>query len=664
MSRHGGVSSLPPCSITTATAQSYPAAACGGEVRWQDVPVPAARPTAALAGLGCLAASLVGCSSTPSAAPAARAYLSAWAAGDDARASAATDDEQAARRVLTAVRGDLDVAGMRVSLGKVTAKGADATARFRATLTLRGLGDWVYDGQLQLRRATNGTNGGWRVHWDPSDVHPRLTAGTTLRRTRSLPARAALLDGAGQPLFADTPVVTVGIEPARFDGKDPQATYTALVHAIPAVDPARVAREVKAAQPHAFVTVITLRRPDYLRVRAQIHDLPGTVFVEGTRALPPTTDFGRALLGRVGEVTAEILKQAPPSVVAGDQVGIGGLQEAYQDRLTGTASGKVQLVDKDGNVVATLAEITGHAGQPVRTTLDRRLQLAADAALAKLDKPAALVAIRPSDGAVLAVANSPGDSTYDRALDGRYPPGSTFKVITTYALLGRGMTESTALPCPPKVIVGGKEFRNFEGETSAGATFADDFAMSCNTAFVSAASRLRAADLSTAADAFGVGARWPLGLDAFTGSVPQPADAVEQAADAIGQGRVEVSPLGMALVAAAAQSGAFRAPTLVTDPAPSASPAQPQPLDSGRVATLRALMGLVVQRGTAASAGLPAGTAGKTGTAEFGTDNPPKTHAWFIGFRGDLAVAVLVEGGGVGGRVAAPIAAAFLRAAG
>lgn len=80
------------------------------------------------------------------------------------------------------------------------------------------------------------------------------------------------------------------------------------------------------------------------------------------------------------------------------------------------------------------------------------------------------------------------------------------------------------------------------------------------------------------------------------------------------------------------------------------------------MSTLRELMTRVVTSGTASSAELPAGTAGKTGTAEFGTGNPPKTHAWFIGYRGDLAFAVLVEGGGVGGSVAAPIAAKFLAA--
>jgi cell division protein FtsI/penicillin-binding protein 2 len=78
--------------------------------------------------------------------------------------------------------------------------------------------------------------------------------------------------------------------------------------------------------------------------------------------------------------------------------------------------------------------------------------------------------------------------------------------------------------------------------------------------------------------------------------------------------------------------------------------------------TLRTLMRQVVTEGTAAPAHLPAGTGGKTGTAEFGTGDPLPTHAWFIGFRGDLAFAVVVEDGGVGGEVAAPIAARFLRA--
>ena len=141
------------------------------------------------------------------------------------------------------------------------------------------------------------------------------------------------------------------------------------------------------------------------------------------------------------------------------------------------------------------------------------------------------------------------------------------------------------------------------------------------------------------------------------------------------------SPLQMALVAATAAEGRWHQPRLVSGEAAqpggsgtdtstgpgSASggvePARsPDPLDPKVAGTLRALMRQVVTEGTAAGAGLPAGVAGKTGTAEFGTGDPLPTHAWFIGFRGDLAFAVIVEDGGVGGEVAAPAAARFLRA--
>ena len=120
----------------------------------------------------------------------------------------------------------------------------------------------------------------------------------------------------------------------------------------------------------------------------------------------------------------------------------------------------------------------------------------------------------------------------------------------------------------------------------------------------------------------------------------------------------------MAAVAAAVDSGMWRAPVLVRDV--SAPPRATLPLDPAVVSTLRSFMRQVVAdpRGTAHGAGLPGDVAGKTGTAEVGNDVPPKTHAWFIGYRGNLAFAVLVEQGGVGGRVAAPIGAKFLHALG
>jgi cell division protein FtsI/penicillin-binding protein 2 len=188
--------------------------------------------------------------------------------------------------------------------------------------------------------------------------------------------------------------------------------------------------------------------------------------------------------------------------------------------------------------------------------------------------------------------------------------------------------------------------------------------MSCNTAFIGLSNSLPAASYTTTASQFGVGASIKMGLSAFGGKVPTPSSSSDAAATAIGQAQVTVSPLAMAGVAASVDSGSLHLPRLVSGAADDTAPAQA--LDPNVVASLRTMMRAVVTSpiGTAAGAGLPAGTFGKTGTAEFGNANPPQTHAWFIGYHGDLAFAVLVVGGGVGGAVAAPIATKFLNAVG
>ena len=127
----------------------------------------------------------------------------------------------------------------------------------------------------------------------------------------------------------------------------------------------------------------------------------------------------------------------------------------------------------------------------------------------------------------------------------------------------------------------------------------------------------------------------------------------------IGQDRIVASPLAMAGVAATVADGRWRAPRLVATDRTQTGPA----LDPGELSTLRALMRSVVTSGTGtALASVPGEVAGKSGTAEYGGGDPPPTHAWFIAFRGDLAIAVLVENGRSGGSVAAPIAARFFQA--
>jgi cell division protein FtsI/penicillin-binding protein 2 len=328
----------------------------------------------------------------------------------------------------------------------------------------------------------------------------------------------------------------------------------------------------------------------------------------------------------------------------------------------------VELVDQDDNQVKVLRRFGGKPGASVQTTIETRMQLAAESALGDAGGHlASLVALQPSTGAIRAMVNLPATG-FQRATLGRYPPGSTFKVITTAALLQKGLKTTDKVTCPKQVKVGGITIGNFEQEQLGTIPFNVAFAKSCNTAFVQLATgRLTGSELARAASRFGFGVAIAPGIPAVTSRAPVAQSSAELATSAFGQAQVSASPLQMAAVAATVGSGIWRAPRLLDDRTLGTLDARqpsPRPLDPGVADTLRDLMHQVVTSGTAASAGLPDGVAGKTGTAEFGSGDKPPTHAWFIGFRGDLAVAVVVESGGVGGEVAAPVAARFFRAVG
>ena len=243
--------------------------------------------------------------------------------------------------------------------------------------------------------------------------------------------------------------------------------------------------------------------------------------------------------------------------------------------------------------------------------------------------------------------------------EGTYAPGSTFKVVSTAALLRDGLDVGDTVKCPTTIEAGGRQFKNFEGGAAGAVPFSRDFAVSCNTAFVSLAPRLAPDALTRTARDYGLGRKLELALPAAGGKVPPGEDAVERAAAMIGQHEILASPLAMALVAATVADGRWRAPRLLAG-----DPRRPGPaLGGSERDTLRSLMRLVVTEGSGtALAGVPGEVRGKSGTAEFGGGDPPPTHAWFIAFRDDLAVAVLVERGRSGGSVAAPLAARFFNA--
>ncbi len=537
----------------------------------------------------------------------------------------------------------------------------DATATYRAQVTLRGLGPVMWDGSLALLH-TKQT--GWRITWNPNLLYPGLGAGHHLTVQRTWPARASILAANGSVLAGAQASVAVGLEPDHIKTPADLAAVKAGMKSLLEIDPTTIDKLLvgSAAHPNYFVPVVTVpRNAAYPHIHDTLVPIPGVIFRATTGVSSVDDALGAQILGTVGDVTADGLKKLGAPYKAGDQVGTSGLQAIYEKLLAGAPSTTVVIADANGNTVRKVKTFPGKAAQPVRLTIDLATQKAAETALAGTTQNSALVAIDPTTGAIRAVVSKPYNG-FARALSGQYPPGSTFKVITSTALLAGGDNGSTPAPCPAKITVGGESFTNFEGEAPGAIDLATAFAKSCNNAFIGLADKLRPDALGKAATMFGFNSHWTLGVDVAGGSYPTPRDSAERAASAIGQGRVLASPVEMASIAAAVASGRWRAPILVTAPARTVNPVGP-PLSPVVVSTLRSFMASVVRTGgTAAGSGLPLDSFGKTGTAEFGRGTPPPTHAWFIGYRGNLAYAVIVEGGGVGGAVAAPIAAAFLRA--
>ncbi|MEU2350894.1 penicillin-binding transpeptidase domain-containing protein [Modestobacter sp. NPDC049651] len=594
---------------------------------------------------------LAGCSGNASdeVHDAARAFLTDWSKGKAAAAAGDTTDPAVAKALLEQTAEDLPDATLTADLGKVTVDDDRATASWKATWDLAAAPDWSYSAELQLRRAGDA----WQVVAEPTIVHPELGEGQHLQLTRTLPDRAAITDATGAPVFAPTEVVNVGVDPSKVTDLPALAAGLAAATGVSAEE---ITADVQQAKPGQFVPVITLRQPDYQRIKAQVHDLPGAVFPTSTRLLAPSPRFASALLGRVGDATADVLDDAKgedgkPLYAAGDTLGLSGLQKAYQAQLTGTPGFSVTVLSTDEGTSDTgqqIASVAPVPGTPVQTPLVPAVQNAADAAVATQPLATHLVVVRPGTGEVLAVSSNEA-ATPANALSGQFPPGSSMKTMTATALLAAGtVTPGTPVPCPGTTTVDGREFENEDQFDLGTVPLTEAFAQSCNTTFIQQGLTLPDDALAKAAASYGVGSDWKLPVGISSGKVPADATGTTKAADQIGQGKVVMSPAQMALVAAGIASGRPAAPVEVVG----ADPAGPAPTgpDAAVLDALRPMMRQVVLTGTARALGDQGEVFGKTGTAEFGDKTPPDSHGWFVGYQlggpqGDIAFAVLVEAG-------------------
>jgi cell division protein FtsI/penicillin-binding protein 2 len=624
----------------------------------------------ALAGLTAVAAALTGCSKDDGPDKTLDTFLAGWTDGklDHIGFVAPTGEKIAAEQVreqIRALSGDLrDTPPALRADGKPEITRDIATARVKVDWKLPGGGRWAYPTTVRLKQADDG----WVVIWEPTVVQADLTAGDELAVRRVPSTRATIEDGAGRPIFAPRPVVIVGVQPREVvDITDLVRELTAAFKEVDVpVDLRGLPAQVSQASPTAFVYVTALRRPAYDRIRGRIRDLPGTQFREEMWELAPSREFARALLGSVDDVQKADMDANPGRYVLGDKVGHGGLQETFEDRLRGVPGERVVIERKapDGTVSETeVFTSQPKPGTPVKTTLDPAVQDAADRALRAETRNAAIVAVRVSNGAVLGVGHAPRGGGQNLAFTAAIPPGSTFKMVTALGLLDRAAVRlDEVVNCPRNLVVDGQTFKNSNNFALGAVRFRDDFAKSCNTAFAWLAPKLGADGLATAGASVGLGGGWELGVDAFSGKVSTGGAPAERAMAAFGQGATQVSPLAMAAATAAIARGQWQQPTVLLDPAP-ADPADPGPrLKESSVQPLRTMMREVVTRGTGtALADVPGEPVyGKTGTAEY-DNNPAHTHAWFVGWQGDIAFAVFIENGGDSTKSSVPLAERFLR---
>jgi Penicillin binding protein transpeptidase domain/NTF2-like N-terminal transpeptidase domain len=596
---------------------------------------------------------------TPSAEPTVQSFLLAWQEGRYLTAAELTTGNPAA--VAAALKNaylQLDAASYTLTMGPINQRGNTAKAAFGAGVDLGQNGaPWNYSGRLDLRQ----TGSGWKIVWSPSVINPKLRNGLRLAVVSSTPRRALVEGADGAPLQQPSTAYVAGV---RLDRLARPAVTAARLGRITKLDPSQLLGWILAAPKDAFQELVVLRPGQYDRMAGRLARVPGLII--RTEQLRLFSSIAPAVVGTVGTELSSVLRNQGIAYRPGATVGLSGLQRNRQRDLAGTPTIKVVTETAGGRQVSVLASWPGQASRPVRTTIDSGLQTAADTALAGLPQSAAVVAVQASTGRILTVANhsAPGVPGID-PLAGSYPPGPAFTIVSTEALLASGLQVGTQVPCTKVNDVGGRIFTNVPPVLGSGAqpVFETDFANACGTAFSGLSQRLNSHDLTAAAAGFGLGEPWQLPLPSFSGSIQSSSSVAALAAGTIGEGGVQVSPLSMALVAGQVDSGTRHAPSLIAgaDPSQTGKAGDP-PFSAVNLATLRTLMRATVQEGVAGAANLAGQPVyGQVGTVSVTSGKQPVWASWFVGYRGDVAIAVL-ELSHSASTSAAPLAAQVLAA--
>jgi penicillin-binding protein 2 len=440
--------------------------------------------------------------------------------------------------------------------------------------------------------------------------------------------------------------------------------------------PTRIYRNLT---PHQFVAL------------AEGGQIPGLEIQAESSRHYPNGNLAAHILGYIGEATADDLK-ANPDFPMGMLLGQMGIERIADSSLRGKWGSHLLEVDSVGKELRMLGEQKPTSGSDLRLTLDLKLQQAAEKALN--NQRGAVVALDVKTGAVLVMASGP---TFDpnlftrkistqewkdlqgqdhpflnRSLQG-YPPGSTFKIVTTSAGIQSGkFSPDSTLPTFGAINIGGTLFHEHGGAGYGTIGFRDALAFSSNTFFYQVGMAVGPDEISKWGHRLGIGETSSMGLEGGShGVIPTPeqkqklygepwygGDTVSMA---IGQGVVQVTPLELAVMVSAIANGGYRVkPHLMADQTNTpATMREATGLSPGTIEVIRQGLAAVVKEGTARrlSDGSIPPTAGKTGTAEV---IGQRDNALYVGYGPlddpQIAVAVVVENGGFGAESAVPIA--------
>lgn len=553
---------------------------------------------------------------------------------------------------------------------------------------------------------------GYRVDWTPSLIFADLGDGF-VRWIPDMPQRGRILDRKGRPLANLGSIAKVGVVPGQI--KDEQAMLQKLSQLL-AMPADLIKQKYQSGQPDWFMPIANLPFPLDGKLQQELAGIPGVEVQQWPDRVYPAGPAAAQIVGYLSQVTAEELpKLSKEGYSTGDMIGRAGLEAWGEQYLRGKPGGRLVIVGPDGTERKVLGDVKVQPADDIITTIDLDVQMAADKALG--DKAGSVVVLDPNTGAILAMVSHPsfdpnkfilGMSQQDwaqvnnqqtqpllnRATQMAYPTGSTFKVVTTTAAMTQlGMTPQTTIPCPGSFSLPGSTqvWRDWSLTGQGTLTLHNALVQSCDTVMYQIGADLDKKDpnlLPNMAKAFGFGS--PTGipeLPEVAGVVPDPQWKLKTLNDywargdavnlAIGQGYFLATPLQLAdAYAAIANGGTLWQPYLVQEVVglngAKVYTHQPKergklPASAAQLAAIRSALKDVVNAPNGTAAGFSrtkpfqgdpyqSQIAGKTGTAESGQAQP---HAWFTAFSpvdgAKLAVVAMVEYGGEGGDVAAPI---------